>query len=180
MAELVSRSTLAVWVLPLLALGACSGPIETRAGLQGAGLPQSATVALAEVAGPLSDSARHAVASELERHGFTVSRLSASEAGTIRILVALAERPASLAVLGSDGAVVSPAKHRKLLQGCADRTQRLSLVAESPDGTVTRAWAEEYHCKATLAETLEPLAARAVALLAGDDPQGRPLRFGRD
>jgi len=175
MTELVSRAALLVCAVPLLVLGACSGPIETRAGLQGAGLPQGATIALVETDGPLSDGARQAVASELERQGFTVA-----EAGTVRVLVALAERPASLAVLGSDGAVVSSAKHRKLLQGCADRTQRLSLVAERSDGQVTRAWAEEYHCKAALEETLQPLAAQAVAHLAGKAPQWRQLRRGRD
>lgn len=172
------RRVLVSCAVSLLAFGGCAGPIETHAGLQGAGLSRDASVALVSAPqsdGPVSEDARRAVATELQRRGLKVS-----DAGSVRILVTLAERPASLAVLATDGAVISAAKQHRLLQDCADRTQRLSLVAENPDGQVTRAWAQEAHCKADLAETLQPLAAVAVARLLGESPQQRELRFGQD
>lgn len=161
-----------------LSCAACSGPIETRAGLQGAVLASAGpveVVASPEQVGPLVDSARQAVVREMQRQGVMVS-----DNAEARIIVALAERPASLGVMSAAGQDLSSPKRRKLLQNCADRTQRLMLVAERPDGQVSRAWAEEYHCKEALAQTIDPLAAQAVASLVGRQGPGRALRFSRD
>ncbi len=165
-------------VLMSLICAACSGPVETRSGIAGAPVPASATVAV--FASPdqhdaASGSARDAVAKALTQYGYIVS-----DEGALRVTVGLGERPASLAVLAADGAVVSGAKRQKLLQECADRTQRLTLVAENSGGEVSRAWAEESHCKSGLDKAVEPLAMQAVARLVGRHGSGRDLRFGRD
>lgn len=165
-------------VLMSLICAACSGPVETRSGIAGAPVPASATVAV--FASPdqhdaTSGSARAAVAKALSQYGYTVS-----DEGALRITVGVGERPASLAVLGADSTVLSGPKRQKLLQECADRTQRLTLVAEIPGGGISRAWAEESHCKGELDQALEPLAAQAVARLVGRHGSVRDLRFGRD
>lgn len=165
-------------VLMSLICAACSGPIETRSGIAGAPVTGHATVAV--LASPdqhdeATGSARDAVAKALTQYGYIVS-----DEAPLRITVGLGERPASLEVLGADGTVLSGAKRQKLLQDCADRTERLTLVAETPGGAISRAWAEEDHCKGGLAQALEPLATQAVAQLVGRHENGRDLRFGRD
>lgn len=157
---------------------ACSGPIETRSGIAGARLPATATVAVVasyEQDDAVSTAARAAVAKALMQHGYAVS-----DDGAVRLTVALGERPASLEVLGTDGMVLSAAKRPKLLQNCDDRTERLTLVAENPGGGVSRAWAEEDHCKSARAQAVQPLAAQAVGRLVGAHQPGRAFRFGRD
>ena len=96
-----------------------------------------------------------------------------------RLTVALAERPAAMAVLADDGTVLSGAKQPRLLQNCADRTHRLLLVLEAAGAPPVRAWAEEDHCHGELSASMQPLAERAVAALAGE-PAGVTKRSGRD
>lgn len=162
----------------LLAMAGCAGPIETRSGLTGAGLPANASVALAvshEQKGPLVDEVRRAVAEQLALQGHPVA-----EDGAARVIVGFAEHPASLEVLTAKGEVLSAAKRRKALQNCADRTFRLTLVAEGAGETPSRAWAEEYHCKAAPGASIGPLAAQAVAALSGKGGAGPVLRSGQD
>lgn len=162
----------------LAVLGACAGPVETRAGYDGVGLGGLSAVAVVstEPAGGVSEQARSAVAKALGRRN--VASVVA-QSGEPRVTVSIAERPSSLAVLTDDGRVVSAAKRRRLLQNCEDRTQRLLLVLETAGAPPVRAWAEEDHCKGDFTTSLMPLAERAVAALA-DRSAGITLRTGRD
>jgi len=141
-------------------------------------LPANAVVALAvshEQHGPLVDAVRRAVAEQLALQGHPVA-----EDGAARVVVGFAERPASLEVLGAKGAVLSAAKRRRALQDCADRTFRLTLVAEGTGEAPGRAWAEEYHCKAAPGASVGPLAAQAVAALVGKGSARPAMRSGQD
>lgn len=161
-----------------LALAGCAGPVETHTGFSGkTGLPANALVVATpnEKPGTMSQTARDVVAQELARQGYTIS-----EKGEATVLVTVAERPAMVEVRAAQGDVVSPEKRQRLLQSCADRTHRLTLVMLAPDGEVSRAWAEERHCKGTLAQSLKPLAQSAIASLAGQQAAGVVLRSGRD
>jgi hypothetical protein len=161
-----------------LALAGCAGPVETHTGFFGkTGLPATALVVATpnENPGATSQMARDVVAQELVQQGYTVA-----ERGGATVLVTVAERPATVEVRSAQDAVVSPEKRKRLLQSCVDRTHRLTLVMLAPDGEVSRAWAEERHCKGTLAQSLKPLAQSAIASLAGKQAAGVVLRSGRD
>ena len=120
--------------------------------------------------------ARAAVADALGKHGY---RLVPDAA--LRIDVAIAERAAQVDVRPLVGAPLSPAKSQRLLQDCHDHTHRLTLAVYDPATPgVTRAWAEEHHCKGTLAASLPALADQAVAALAVAAPERRSKRAGKD
>lgn len=163
----------------LAGVAACSGPIATRTGLDGPPVAPATAVALMpapEGAGPAILSACDAVAQALGRRGYRLS-----DDASLRIEVALAERAASVDVRPLTGGALSPAKTKRLLQNCEDRTHRLTLAASDPARPgVTRAWAEEHHCKGTLDASLPTLADQAVAALALDVPERVTERSGRD
>lgn len=159
-----------------LALSACAGPIETRTGSDRAA-PLAATPVQLVLAGApeaIAAPTLAAVSAALGRHGFTSAPDSPA-----RLTVALSERPATMALLAADGRALSPAKRRRMLQNCADRSQRLLLVLETPGAAPVRAWAEETHCHGALEQSIAPLAEQAVAALVG---RATPLhlRSGRD
>ena len=133
-----------------------------------------------------------AVAEALGRYGYPVS----SEA-PYRIEIALAERAADVDVLAlaqsgaqpgaqtAAGSALSPAKTKRLFQDCKDQTHRLTLAVIAAAGQpvrpgVTRAWAEEHHCKGTLAASLPALADQAVAALALTGGERITKRRGQD
>jgi len=163
----------------LAGVAACSGPIETRSGIAGAPVAPAAAVALAPMphdADATSLAARTAVAEALRQHGYILA-----DDAPLRIDVALAERAAGAEVRALAGPALSPAKSQRLLQDCHDQTHRLTLAAFDPARPgVTRVWAEEHHCKGTLAASLPALADQAVAALAADMPERTTLRTGRD
>lgn len=163
-------------VAAALMLAACAGPVETRTGADSS-LPPSKVpveVVLTGVPDALSGPTLAAIGAALADHGFATASQGAG-----RLTVALAERPAAMAVVSADGRTLSPAKRQRLLQSCEDRTQRMLLVLEMPDAAPVRAWAEEAHCHGTLAQSVGPLATKAVAALAG---KALPVhvRRGRD
>lgn len=176
-ARIARKRTILVAAALSSTLAACSGPIETRAGLHGMVIPADASIVVVashEQNGRLADSATQAVAEILAKQGRTVA-----ETGAVRVVVGLAERPASLEIL-SDSGVLSKAKRHRFLQDCADSIQRLTLAAETPDGRVSHAWAEEDHCHGKLEESLHSLAAQAVAQLVTNGRTGQAFRFGTD
>jgi hypothetical protein len=164
-------------------VAACAGPITTRSGLEGPSVPAASAVALApaaEDAGSAARAARVAVAQALESQGYRLS----SEA-PLRIEVALSERAADVDVRALGGPTLSPAKTARLFQDCRDRTHRLTLavidLASPPTRTgVTRAFAEEHHCKGTLAASLPSLAEQAVAALGLGGAERSTIRSGKD
>jgi len=160
-----------------LALSGCAGPVETLAGGTGP-VPANLTVAVMaapDLNGPAIEQARAAVAAALAGQGYVV----APQAQAV-VTVGLAEREAVTAVT-APGGTISAAKRQRLLQNCADRTQRVTLAFyTTPDAEPVRAFAEEHHCKAALADDLPALAARAVdGLLHPGDPRVT-TRLSRD
>lgn len=128
--------------------------------------------------------AHTAVAEALGHRGYSV----VSEA-PYRIEIALAERAADVDVRPVAGPVagpaLSPAKTKRLFQDCKDQTHRLTLAVIAASGSparpeVTRAWAEEHHCKGTLAASLPALADQAVAALALAGGERISKRQGKD
>lgn len=168
-----------VWSCALILLAGCAGPIATRSGIAGPPLSPGAALALvplAESAGSTAEAARAAVTEALARQGY---QLVAD--APLRIEVALAERAAGADVRALSGAVLSPAKTQRPLQDCRDRTHRLTLVAYDPARPgLTRAFAEEHHCKGTLAASLPALADQAVRALASVVPERVTTRAGKD
>ncbi|MCX7284868.1 MAG: hypothetical protein NTX28_12630 [Novosphingobium sp.] len=151
--------------LGALCLSACAGPVETRSGFASVGASVSGdnvgSVAVVQSSqGEWADAASAAVQSALGRHGLRISPDAPR-----RITVSVTERPADMAILGDDGAPLSPAKRQRLLQNCTDRTQRLLVVLQTPDQPPVRAWAEESHCQGRLDSSLPALARQAVDAL---------------
>jgi hypothetical protein len=173
---MIRATALALLVLATSGIVGCAGPIETVAGIDGAGLSGQSTLAVVPAlgAGNAVDEATSAVIAVLTRRGMTVSETSAA-----KLTVAIAERPAALGILDDDGKVLSGSKGKRLLQSCADRTHRMLLVLEAAGAPPVRAWAEEDHCNGALSASVMPLAERAVAALA-DQRTGLTLRSGRD
>lgn len=177
------RALLAAQLALGIALSGCAGPIETYTSLAGSGLAGGGNLSAVplvvstphEKPGAVSQQARDVVVEELVAQGYTVA-----DRGGPTLLVTIAERPATTATRAPQGDVLSGDKHGRLFQSCADRTHRLTLVLVGVDGEVSRASAEERHCKGTLAQSLKPLAHHAVATLAGKQAAGVTVRSGRD
>lgn len=160
-----------------LALAGCAGPVETVAGSTGTVPPRLAVaiVSAPDLNGPAAVQARVAVAQALTGQGYVIDPNAQA-----LVTVGLAERDAVVAI-GAPAGGISAGKKQRLLQNCADRTQRLTLAFYAgPDAEPVRAFAEEHHCSAALAESLPSLAARAVdGLLHPGDPR-ITYRFSRD
>ncbi len=162
-----------------LCIAGCAGQITTDTGVQGLAIAANAPVTV--VASPdakeaASSLAQAAVAQALVKHGHAIS----TEA-RVHVEVALAERSAQIAVTNVAGDQISPSHKRGFMQSCAYRIQRLTIaVYDDGQPGVTRAWAEERHCKAGLKESISALAERAVALLDEPALAGKTQRTGKN
>ncbi len=167
--------------LTMLGLSGCSGPVETRILSSGQGINASISIAdTAPAAAPL-----HAKAQELAIAGLQKRVGLLPGASSHQLVVTLSERPAAIALrAGTQQAarVIAAAKRRKPLQNCEDREFRLSIVmTRIADGIESyRGEASEYHCKASIEESLPHLVDAALSDLRA--PQGSHLltRKGRD
>lgn len=150
--------------LPLI--GGCANRIDLRSGAAGPALPPTSSVAIIGATkedNPLVAEARDAVVKSLARRGHAI----VSEAPA-RIEIGLTDRLATTGVGVIGGNTLSAAKGHKFLQSCKDRTYRLTLTYYSAgsDVSVTRAWAEEQHCKGAIRDSIASLADKAVSALA--------------
>lgn len=150
-----------------LGLSACAGPVETHAGFAGSNIGEfgvgagtSITVVESPASGNLAAAASAAIMTALAKRGQSITVDSPR-----RLTVSLSERPSYMAINADDGTPLSAAKRQRLLQNCADRTQRLLIVLEGQDKSPVRAWAEESHCRGQLEASLPALAEQAVAAL---------------
>ena len=169
------RREIAPILMFLAGLSGCADRVAVTGGAAGPALPPGTTVTLIgtdQNANPLAMRAQDAVVAALVRHGHPLGE------GGGHIEVGLTERQAMTGIAVIDGAVISPAKGRKLLQSCRDRTFRLAVTYYGSGATVpvTRAWAEERRCKGTIDESIAALADKAVAALAAGTP---PLSAAR-
>lgn len=163
----------------LLCAAGCAGPVVTQTGIAGPALGARIPLAIVTAPGENGDMrklAQAAVEQALARQGHTIAADAA-----LHMEIAVAERRAPVGVDHSAGAALSQAKQQRLLQSCTDRTHRLTVALYDPSRPgVTRAWAEEYHCKGTLAQSLPALADRLVATLENPAMAGLSQRKARD
>jgi len=148
----------------LALVAGCSGPIETRIASAGDGVPGNASVAIRpyDMSIPHADwiTARDAIKATLAEKGHAIA-----DASPLAMDIAVSARPAVTGVAGANGQAVSPVKPHRLLQSCRDQVYRLVVVVvDSASGRLLyRGSAEEYHCRARLADTLAVLSRRALA-----------------
>lgn len=154
-----------------LLLAGCASPVVTRIDSRvPAPLPRMASFALVPVPdedGPISGQARDMVAAALTQRGW-----SQAESGTYLLAVAVADRPAVIALQSGDDfgkpvATLAAAADRSNNRGCAKSDHRLMItLTERVSGAVAFAGsASEFHCKAALDDTLPHLVAAAVERL---------------
>lgn len=149
--------------LPLMS--GCAHEVSLHAGAAGpTPSPASAMtmIGLTREESPLAAEARDAVAKALARHG-----LALAPDAPARIEIGLTDRLASTGVAVIGGEALSAPKPHKFLQSCKDHTYRLTLTYYSagPEVSVTRAWAEEQHCKGAITDSIATLAEKAVTAL---------------
>jgi hypothetical protein len=173
----------ALFFLTMLGLSGCSGPVETRILSSGQGI--NASISIADTTPAAAAAPLHAKAQELAIAGLQQRVGLSPGAASHQLTVTLSERPAAIALrAGAQQAarVIAAAKRRKPLQNCEDREFRLSIVmTRIADGTESyRGEASEYHCKASIEESLPHLVDAALSDLRS--PQGSHLltRKGRD
>lgn len=166
-------------LLLLTSTAGCTGHIVTQTGRAGPPLPAGSPVTIVAMAAGADDTARlarAAVERELAAQGHTIS-----PDARWRVEIAVAERSAAVAMEQPGGATMSPAKRRHFLSRCAYRTQRLTLaVYDAQAADPIRTWAEEPHCRASLADNIAALARQAVSSLERIPPAGRSTRRGRN
>lgn len=161
-------------------LGGCAHQIRLDAGATGPALPGGSAIALigtTRTESPLALQARSEVIAALARKGHVMAADAAA-----RIEIGLTERPAKTGIAVIDGSELSPAKANKFLQSCRDRTYRLVLTyyGAGTSVPVTRAWAEERHCKGEIEDSIRELAERSVAALATGSASQTIRRSGID
>lgn len=160
---------ISVLFLPLLAMIAgCAGPIETRIKTHAiSALPAVKTYNFAASAadedGALYVEAQSLVAATLSRKGFR-----ADETGQLAVDIAIANRPASIALStgqGDEQTVIALKKERRPLQSCDDFEHRVTItMVDQIAGTAYyKGSAAEYHCKAAITDSLPYLVAGALS-----------------
>ena len=173
--------TRTVLLLAIMGLSGCSGPIETRILSAGQGIDGGISLVQTPPASPPLNAKAHELAlAGLQKH----VGLSAGEPSH-QLTVTLSERPAALALHAGEKQavrVVAAAKRRKPLQNCDDREFRLTiLIMRISDGAVGyRGEASEYHCKASIEESLPHLVDAALADLRSPKGPHSLMRRGRD
>lgn len=162
-----------------LSLAGCFGQVAPRTGVEGPVIPMNAPVMVVALPSGMENSSTiaHAMVTQaLAKQGHAVS----ADAG-LHVEIAMAERFAPVSVGDLAGNAISPSRKRQFLRSCAYRIQRLTTAVYSiKQPGVTRAWAEEQHCKAGLNDIIPALADRAVALLIKPELAGRTKRTGKN
>jgi len=172
------RGALAL-VLLGLAMAGCSGPIETRVSSAGEEQPIAGSFMLAPLPDNSADELTGAQALLVE--GLLTKGYHHADDADMMLTVGISDRPAQLTV--KNGAqILAPGKQPKMWQSCADREYRMTIeLTRRADGAQLYSGnASEYHCNATLTETLPSLAKRLVADI--ERPRGPKLlvRLGKD
>ncbi len=152
-----------------LALSGCTRTIETRISSAGQSNPEKLGFILAPI--DKTASAELVAARDLVVAKLTSKGLSPGDTGPYYLEVGVSSRPASIAVLEASK-VLAAANPKRSTRKCQFQEYRLSLaLTRIADGTeIYRASAGEFHCKAALGDTLQPLVDHALADLG--NPRG--------
>ncbi len=167
---------LTILMIPIMAMTAsCSGPIETRIQTQtAASMPAQKQYSFTEK--PEQNSEIYKTARNLVAEALSAKSFSATDQASIMVHIALANRPASIAMTTgeeNDIDIIVSQKERKPLQSCEDVEHRLTVtMVDSANGsTVYSGTAAEYHCKGSLEQSLPYLIDGALSGLGGDPNQ---------
>ncbi|MBT2188999.1 DsrH/TusB family sulfur relay protein [Sphingobium nicotianae] len=158
----------------------CTSHVHLNAGAAGAPLAAGQAVTIIGIGpdGPaIAARAQDAVIAALGKHGYVLAPDAAA-----RLEIGITDRPASTGIAVIGGAELSAAKGKRFLQSCKERTYRLVLTYYGPasDLPVTRAWAEEHHCRAAIDASIENLADKAVTALTKGSSSETGGRRARD
>jgi hypothetical protein len=163
-------------LLMILAMTAsCGGPIETRIQTEAA-LPLPAQKQYSFPVKPEQESAVYQTARQLVAAALAEKQFTAVDEAPVRVHIALANRPASIALTTGekdDVRVIASPKERKPFQSCDDVEHRFTLtMVDSANGaTLYSGTAAEYHCKASLEQSLPYLIDAALLDLGnGSNP----------
>lgn len=159
---------------------ACTNQVNLNAGAAGAPLAAGQAMTIIGVnpdGTAIAARAQDAVIAALGKHGYTLTPDAAA-----RLEIGITDRPASTGIGVIGGIELSAARGKKFLQSCKDHTYRLVLTYYGPasDVPVTRAWAEEHHCRAAIDASIASLADKAVTALARGSSNETSRRRGRD
>jgi hypothetical protein len=161
---LLRQTTMAVIAL---CIAGCAHPIVTRISGTGVGVASSARLSflVSEPDAPQIDpAARKALTDRLLAKGYTVV-----DSGDHLLDFSLSDRVATMGVRGeAPGSWLSNTKAKRPFQPCANRVHRVTLVVvEQASGNIVyRGQAEEYHCKATLQDSVSALVDAVVVNMA--------------
>lgn len=169
---------LSIFMIPVLALTAnCSGPIETRIQTQaGSALPAQKLYSF--TAKPEQNSEIYQTARKMVADALAAKSFIAADDAPILVHIALADRPASIAMTtGEEGdvSIIANQKERKPLQSCKDVEHRLTInmVNTANGAALYSGTAAEYHCKGTMEQSLPHLIDGALADLGNSGDADR-------
>jgi hypothetical protein len=153
----------------VLFLTGCAGPIETR--VTSIGEPSIAAARYLVTGDEPVLQGELLLARNLVTDALLKREIAASPLGELNLEVTISSRLASLGLKQAES-TVSQAKSIKLLQNCIDREYRLGItLTRIADGKqLYRGTAAQYHCHATLADTVPKLVDAAIADLGA--PKG--------
>ncbi|WP_417622918.1 hypothetical protein [Parasphingorhabdus sp.] len=150
----------------------CAGPIETRGRThQVIAAPEQKNFTISSKDAVINrdiELAREMVAKALGERGY-----KPSPDASIVVHVALAERPADIAITAKDKEAeqsIAAAKRKKRFQSCRDQEHRLtvSLFDQASGTKLYTGSASEYHCKGTIAQSLPFLIDSALSGFGGE------------
>ncbi|MEH6757227.1 MAG: hypothetical protein V7676_06920 [Parasphingorhabdus sp.] len=129
---------------------------------------------------PEQNSEAYIKARKLVTDALTARSFAVADQSPILVNIALASRPASIALSageGSDLSKIAEPKERKPLQFCEDIEHRLTLnMVNTADGSnLYSGTAAEYHCKGTIEQSLPYLIDAALSDL-GNGNQGNNIK----
>ncbi len=161
-------------MIPIAALTtSCGGPIETRIQTQAVStLPAQKQYSF--TAKPEQNSETYMMARKMVADALAVNNFTAATDALILVHIALAGRPASIAVTtgeNSEVSTIAEQKERKPLQSCDDVEHRLTInmVSASDGSTIYSGTAAEYHCKGSIEQSLPHLIDAALSDLGNSD-----------
>ncbi len=159
---------LAILMIPLVAMTtSCGGPIETRIQTEASSsLPAQKQYSF--TAKPEQNSAAYQTARKMVAEALAARNFAATDKAPILVHIALADRPASIAMTTGEKdnvSTIAEQKERKPLQSCDDVEHRLTInMVNTSDGTtVYSGTAAEYHCKGSMEQSLPHLIDAALS-----------------
>ncbi len=161
-------------MIPIAAVTtSCGGPIETRIQTQAAStLPVQKQYSF--TAKPEQNSEAYMMARTMVADALAANNFSTATDAPILVHIALAGRPASIAVTtgeNSELSTIAEQKKRKPLQSCDDVEHRLTvdMVSALDGSTIYSGTAAEYHCKGSIEQSLPHLIDAALSDLGNSN-----------